>query len=382
MTNHERKLAEKLFAAVEVEPPNAVIEAGEEQLLDVGVAGAVTVLYRGRALELLRDLQERLAKSALAAGGPAAATLEQLLIAAAREAHAHGPAAGVAFIAQELAKARRTWRVFEPTNVAFPGSPLRLGQCTLHQQLPDDVPRDVLRASGIDVDFGGQVLEAEVAAADVGSARLLAADRFAEARALMTVIDRSACRLRYAPLTVDSDPNGLITVAAGGRGWILYGAVDDEGRLSPRYAPLDAAAAKPEGRRNDWERRTVAAARWFAKACETTWPAEALTAGMTALDTIWVEGVTREQGKLLAKRAQDEWSKIHPVGESTGEWVVRLYRARSEATHVGREFVEDLEIARLLDLVQAAVRRAVWHLHPLHRPAGACTSLADTASPH
>jgi hypothetical protein len=44
--------------------------------------------------------------------------------------------------------------------------------------------------------------------------------------------------------------------------------------------------------------------------------------------------------------------------------------------------VEDLQIDLLLDLVHAAVRRAVWHLHPLHRLAGACKTFADTASPH
>jgi hypothetical protein len=66
----------------------------------------------------------------------------------------------------------------------------------------------------------------------------------------------------------------------------------------------------------------------------------------------------------------------------TGEWIRRLYRERNKAVHAGREFIEDLDIDRLLDLVQAAVRGASWHLHPLHRANGACTHYADTIAAH
>jgi hypothetical protein len=79
----------------------------------------VVDLERG-VLGLLRELQERLAQSALAAGGPTPGTLEQLLLAACREAQANGAAAGVAFLDAELAKPKRTWRIFHPINVASP----------------------------------------------------------------------------------------------------------------------------------------------------------------------------------------------------------------------------------------------------------------------
>jgi hypothetical protein len=43
-----------------------------------------------------------------------------------------------------------------------------------------------------------------------------------------------------------------------------------------------------------------------------------------------------------------------------------LYRARNDATHEGRRYVEDLEVDRLVDLTGAAVRWGAWHLNPNH----------------
>lgn len=382
MEAHHQQLAEELFETVEVDPPNVVIEAGDERLLDVGVGGATTLLFRDRALGLLRELQERLAQSALAAGGPAPGTLEQLLLAACREAQANGAAAGVAFLDAELAKPKRTWRIFDPINVAFPGGSIAIAGCTLHAQLPGDVPRRVLEPSGLSGEFIGAVLEAEVEAADLGSARLIASDRFAEARAVLTVIDRTACRVRYSPLAVDDDPQGVISVTVGGRGWNLFGVVDGQGRLSPRYAPLSDAAAKPEQGRTDWERRTVAAARWFANGAETTWPGEALTSAMTALETLLLKGREKQKGKPMAQAVARDYGHIHPVGESASDWIRRLYRERNQAVHAGRDYLDDLDIDRLLDLVQVVVRRAIWHLHPLHRSSGACATWAETRTKH
>lgn len=103
---------------------------------------------------------------------------------------------------------------------------------------------------------------------------------------------------------------------------------------------------------------------------------------MTALETLLLEGSEKTKGKPMAAAVERDWQQIQPVGETAGDWIRRLYRARNSAVHAGREFVEDLEIDRLLDLVQAVVRRAVWHLHPLHRNAGGCTLYAETHGPH
>jgi hypothetical protein len=99
----------------------------------------------------------------------------------------------------------------------------------------------------------------------------------------LTVIDRTACRVRYSPLSVDDDPQGVISVTVGGRGWFLYDVVDDQGAT---VAALRAVVGRRgEGRActhrvgaTHGRRRAL-----IANAAETTWPAEALTNAMTAL---------------------------------------------------------------------------------------------------
>jgi hypothetical protein len=147
--------------------------------------------------------------------------------------------------------------------------------------------------------------------------------------------------------------------------------VDEQGHLIPPYRQLSRAAARDEERRSDWERRVLAAVRWFSRACRSEWSADQLVGLMVALECLFVAGTTEgNKGARIATRLTDRWKLNEMTAEEQEAWLRRLYRARNDAAHEGRDFVNDLEVERLADLAHVAIRGLAWHLVPAHRARG------------
>jgi hypothetical protein len=130
---------------------------------------------------------------------------------------------------------------------------------------------------------------------------------------------------------------------------------------------MSDAAARTEETRTDWERRVLASARWFANAAETFWPSEALTSCMTALECLFIKDRNvQSKGREIADRLTERWVARGWTADEQREWLRALWRARNDAIHEGRRFVEDLQVDRLVDFTAFAVRWGAWHLSPYH----------------
>jgi len=95
---------------------------------------------------------------------------------------------------------------------------------------------------------------------------------------------------------------------------------------------------------------------------------------MTALECLFVKDqATKQKGAAIAERFTERWVARGWTADEQREWIRGLYRARNDAIHEGRRFVEDLDVDRLVDLTAYAVRWGAWHLSPSHGNGdGAC----------
>jgi hypothetical protein len=209
-----------------------------------------------------------------------------------------------------------------------------------------------------------------VRARDQKTAQILAAERLAESSAVLDLIDRPKLTAGHNMLLRRKDGRGGASLNRAG--WIINDAlVDDRSRLVPPYRQLSRAAARDEDRRSDWERRVLAATRWFSRGCRSEWPADRLASLMVSLECLFVVGRTESQkGSLIAERLTKRFRLREMSEDRQIEWLTVLYRARNAAVHEGREFLNDLEVDRLADVTQFVIRRLAEHLIPAHRPRG------------
>jgi hypothetical protein len=322
-----------------------------------------TLLFRGESLQLLRTLQGTLAESALARGGPSRKAIEELLTKACSVSVRDGSDEAIQWIAAELTEPPDRWFFIEPIRAYVPADDLHLGSCRLARELPADiVPEQV--APRAQERLAPPLIIAEVSARDEQSARLLARDRIDEAVAILILA--SGYRGSFSEHVLSS-PGGATSIGGGSRVLIAAEFWDDEGRVHPHYRPMSDAAARTDEERTDWERRVLASARWFTKAAETFWPPEALTACMTVLESLFIrDRNVKNKGAEIAERFTERWVARGWTADEQREWLRALYRARNEAIHEGKRFVEDLQIDRLVDLSAYAVRWGAWHLNPHH----------------
>jgi hypothetical protein len=357
-----------LFALVEIDPRPDFDQS--EPFLLMGFQSP-TLLFRGESLAALRALQTALAESALARGGPSRKAAENLLTRACSMSVVQGSEEAIAWITAELAEPPGRWLFVESIVAYLPKQELHLGGCRLARDVPTDtVPEPV--EPRLREHLTPPLIIAEVEARDEESARLLARDRIDEAVAILVLATRY--RGSHAPHALRRSDD---TTSLGGGSKVLIGPEfwDDEGRVHPFYRSMSDAAARTDEERSDWERRVLASVRWFAKAAETFWPSEALTACMTALECLFVKDQsTKNKGAAIANRFTERWVARGWSADEQREWLRRLYRARNDAIHEGRRFVEDLEVDRLVDLTAYAVRWGGWHLSPSHADGqGACS---------
>lgn len=351
-----------------------------EPLLWTGSPDAGLV-FRGRSLELLRQLQRELAGSALAKGGPSRKAVESRLIEACRRSIAEGHDKASSWLEESLREPLEEWLVAEPIDVFLPVERATLGACEISRELPEHIGPDFIPEAAID-DLAGPVISTAVLAQDTDSARLVGRDRIEEARAILILLNRGH---REAPrLHLIGRPGVSMSLASGRRTLMAHQLYDEDGRIHPTYAPVSAAAAKEESSRTDWERRTVAAVRWIARASVTTWPSEALIANMVGLECLFVEDrLVRKKGEAIANALTDRVLLKGLSSNEQREWLISLYRRRNDAAHEGRQYAEDLEVDRLTDLAWWGSHWALWHLTTYHHDSGnPCTTFAEAMADH
>lgn len=350
----------RLFEVIEVDPIPDFDQS--EPFLLVGFQSP-TLLFQGESLHLLRTLQATLAESALASGGPSRKAIEDLLTNACKISVLEGSEAAIVWIEAELAEPPHRWFFVESIQAYLPADELRLGGCRLAREPPTDVVPERL-APRVREHLELPLIIAEVNARDQQSARLLARDRIDEAVAILILASGYRKSLSKHVL---SHPEETTSIGGGPRVLIASEFWDSDGRVHPHYRPMSDAAARTDETRTDWERRVLASARWFANAAETFWPSEALTACMTALESLFIKDRTiQSKGGEIADRFTERWVARGWTADEQREWFRALYRARNDAIHEGRRFVEDLQVDRLIDFTAYAVRWGAWHLSPFH----------------
>ena len=325
------------------------------------------LLFRGQALDLLHSLSSSLAGSALARGGPSRKAMETLLVEACTIRATDGDDAALDFIEQRLGEPRGTWTIVEPILALVPAENVPLGACHLFPALPKDFVWQEIDES-VRNQISGPVAVVEVKARDLASAQVLAHDRIAEAHAILWLASHQRGSVGRQLVL---QPGERVSISGGETALIAPARWDDEGRVHPTLSGLSEAAGREDESRTDWEKRVVAAARWFANAAESSWPSEALTSCMAALECLFVSGMdVRRKGREIARHVSARWVRKTMSCDEQEEWLRELYRARNAAVHEGRRYVEDLEVERLIDITRRSVTWGAWHLARDHSDDG------------
>lgn len=343
-----------------------------------GVGVGVTYSIEGEDLALLRSLQRRLPGSSRADSGTSPSEARVLLLSACDEAVATTINGAVAAFITKLEAPREQWVIAEPIGVILPTRRLKVGRTTYSR----DVPRSVASRRVLDQMLRGfepPIAFATVSARDADTANVLARERFAESAAILDVA--SSPRRLGAEVTARRRRNGGESAAFRKPRWILTdGLVDERGHLVPPFRQLSRAAAREEDRQSDWERRMLAATRWFSRSAGGDWPADRLASLMVALECLFVAGRTEKgrKGALIAERFTERFRLRDKAEDEQRAWLATLYSARNDAVHEGRQFADDLEVDRLLEATQYVIRTMAWHLVPAHRRRGrSCRNFAE-----
>lgn len=369
-----RKELTDLFATVERGPlrggdlkhPYRVLALNPDEAL----------IFRSNAVRRIREISKKLAQPS-AEQGWSVEGVDHLVEGACRKAIEDSTAEAISWFESELRRPPRQWFVAEGLQVRFTGDTLLLGKCQLNQRLAPDYANEALLAE----ELSGTAMTVVVTSNDEHGARRQARDFIDEAGAIVVMADG---RYLGADLMIPhliGEVDQIPGYRSGLSKWLDISHVQDrDDNLYPEYRALSEVAAKHEEERTDWERRSLASVRWYARAVTTSWPSEALSAAMIALESLFIrDRKERPKGKRIAERASAHW-RFHENQES---WLGNLYSSRNEVTHEGRYFVEEVDLYDLLALVGRAVHWAAWHLHDMHRSDGErCISFDEAMSPH
>src|SRR5262249_20009453 len=138
------------------------------------------------------------------------------------------------------------------------------------------------------------------------SARVLAQERFAESAAILDLAVREPqIGDEVTLLRIDDRRGGMRYVR---NGWVLSSELQARGELVPPYLQLSRAAGLEEVRRTDWQRRVLAATRWYSRSRRSAWPADRLASVMVALEAVFVEGLSEvKKGETIALRLTERF---------------------------------------------------------------------------
>lgn len=254
----------------------------------------------------------------------------------------------------------------ESVDLHIPTTRINVGPTVYSMTIPRSVARK--RFLGLAEGFVAPIAYVKVRARDAEAARVLAAERFAESSSILDVIDRPKLTAGRTMMLRRQDGTGHFAWMR--RGWIIN-YLDDRGRLEPPYYQLSRALSRPESVRSDWERRVLAATRWFSRSCSSAWPADRLANLMVALECLFVSGQSEsKKGALIAERLTERFRMRDMTEKAQAEWLLRLYKARNQAVHEGRDYIDDLEVDRLTEVMQYVIRASARHLVPAHRTSG------------
>lgn len=336
------------------------------------------LVFHGRTKFLLDDLARRLARSALEHGGPSPEAVTSLLIQATGKVGQQTSADLIAGIAEELDKPEREWEFAEEIFLDLREGSVPVGACQVFAQVPERFMSDPNDAKTL---FrGGSAITTVVQAHDEVSALQIADERFEEARAILA--QNTYGELRQERSFAMSRP----TKSTHHRGGPFFRVPDTDldGKLVYEFGYMSEAATRLG--RKDWERRVLAAARWSMRARLSRWPAQKLAASMIALETIFVRDKKAGIKKDLISHGSVRIARAVLYDKSPEEqedWISELYDRRNEVAHEGQNFLRDLEIDHLLDVVWMSVGWAARHLWPWHRAEGKpCLTFDEAMAPH
>jgi hypothetical protein len=335
-----------------------------EHVVRVTESGTL-VLIEGDGIRLLRSLQRRLAGSSRARSGLSVVETRSVLVETCDQAVEGTIRGAIETLRATLDGPLGEMVIIEPVDMILPVHRLTVGRTAYSSRVSRDFARVPL---GRERGFVAPVASTRVATRGFDTARVLARQRFAES---LAVLD-----LASPPPNVGSEVTAWRDVSSGSgslsffrKGPILSKELISGTRLVPPYRQLALAVGREESERSDWERRLIAATRWFSRSYRSEWPADRLAAAMVALECLFVvDRSEREKGSLIAERLTDRFKLNERTREQQIEWLKRLYRARNDAIHEGRDFVDDLDVDRLLDLLRYVVAMLAQHLDPSHRP--------------
>jgi hypothetical protein len=216
-----------------------------------------------------------------------------------------------------------------------------------------------------------------VKAFDRASAGRRADDNFDDAKAILMLASK--------PWSTPSEPrifSGENPSSNSGRAGGYLPLVDGSTGLlaHPGLRGLEEAALRDFGKRTDWERRVLTAARWLVRARFETWPSAALAASMTCMDILFVrDKKVAEKGKTIAREVSSRFTINGESKKAINDWLADLYRNRNAVVHDGGHYLQDPEIKKLLSLVNLALLWASEHLEDEHYHGGiARTKVCDT----
>lgn len=346
------------------QPGAGVAEVGEGSLV-VAISPSIALSFEGEALLLLRKLQRTIVGRSRSDVGLSSKDAETLLIDACGEALYEGGAdAAMAGLLKQLEQPLRTWTIVEPLPRFFiPRPRLKVGNCTYVSRLP----RGLIGSFSLFAPFdrGGPAVYTTASARDARTARVIALEAFADSNALLDLIDPREPGAGGSFLARDEESRHL-SGSVGSPGWIIGSQFVGRSGLVAPYGHVSRALRKPEQKRTDWERRVVAATRWWSRASRSVVPADRLVSLMVALEALFIRDQReRRKGKkerLLARRLSERIRWRSMSYEEQVEWIEELYRSRSDAVHEGWDYAYDLYIDRLADITRYAISLAAHHL--------------------
>lgn len=334
--------------------------------LQVGV-GEGSLFFSGQSLELLRTIERDYAEH-WASGGWSAGSITDMVIEACRRAAEEGVEAGVKWFRRSVAAPPTIWTIYARAHEFIYNHNEGMADVIIGDaRYTNSRPAVGGPAQVVLDDFPPPLWRVDVAARDEHSARFLAQQKIDESRAVLALGAGRISRPQLEAITVYGDSFGF---ALGNRGLLMADVLDGADPVLRRgFAELSAAARRLETNRTDWERRAVAAARWYLKAATATWYADALSAAMTALECLLVRG-QREQakGRLIGERATRIGTLRRIGADAQPGWLQELYKRRNDAVHEGLSVAEDLEVEELIDLTANVCLWGMRHLIDDHRP--------------
>jgi hypothetical protein len=376
VNEEERNLFIRMVTSIE--PP--VIGRSDVPAITVGL-GPDAFSLRGHAYELLEVLSGLLAAAALKDRGLSHDEARETLLRSCFIAKRDGPDAALRHLEASLDRPPREWLVMRPLRAPLPGEPISIGACIIRQGIPEDLGfgENWLGAE----DFPALTIGASVTARDDDTAALIAEQRFGEAIGLLHTFDPEGAPTIGEARAIVNDEGALSVNPDPRRAFHLDGFIGKGGELPSRLVPASAAAAKSMDSRTDWERRVIAASRWFSTGMASNWPSEKLVSLFIALEALFVAGKAESGNKkgFIADRITQRLQIEGRTPENQRSWIISLYDHRNDAVHEARDYLDDFEVADLGLLVRRTLHWAMDHLVVEHRRDGqACTTFDEVMS--